>query len=30
MFTEMSNWATFTMDEVIEEFLRQNSSVAFV
>jgi len=30
MFTEMSNWATFSMDEVVKDFLRQNSSVAFV
>ena len=30
IFTEMSNWSTFNMDEVIEDFFRQNSSVSFV
>lgn len=30
MFTEMSNWATFSTDEVIRDFLRQYGSVAFV
>jgi hypothetical protein len=30
IFTEMSNWATFNMDEVISDFFRQHSSVSFV
>ena len=30
IFTEMHNWSTFTVDEVIKEFFRQNKSVAFV
>jgi len=30
IFTEMSNWATFNMDEVIGDFFRQNGSVSFV
>jgi len=30
IFTEMSNWSTYKMDEVVGEFFRQNESVAFV
>jgi len=30
IFNEMSNWATYRMEDVVHEFLRQNSSVAFV
>jgi hypothetical protein len=30
IFTEMSNWSTFSKDEVIKDFFRQNSSVLFV
>ena len=30
IFTEMSNWSTYTMHEVVNEFFRQNESVAFV
>jgi hypothetical protein len=30
MFNEMSNWATYSMDEVIREFFRQHTSVSFV
>ena len=30
IFTETSSWATFNIDEVIKDFLRQNSSVSFV
>ena len=30
IFTEMSNWSTYSMKEVVNEFFRQNKSVAFV
>jgi len=30
IFTEMSNWSTFNMREVVNDFLRQHSSVSFV
>jgi len=30
MFTEISTWASYTMDEVVREFFRQNTSVLFV
>jgi hypothetical protein len=30
MFNEMSNWATYSMSEVIREFFRQHTSVSFV
>ena len=30
VFTEMSNWATFNMTEVIKDFFRQHSSISFV
>lgn len=30
IFTEMSNWSTFTMLEVVNDFFSKNSSVAFV
>lgn len=30
IFTEMSNWSTYSMDQVVQEFFRQNSSVSFV
>jgi hypothetical protein len=30
IFTEMSNWSTYSMDQVVQEFFRQNTSVSFV
>jgi hypothetical protein len=30
IFTEISNWATYSMDQVVQEFFRQNTSVSFV
>ena len=30
IFTEIPNWASYSMDEVVQEFFRQNTSVSFV
>ncbi len=30
IFTEILNWSTFNMEEVINDFFRQNSSISFV
>ncbi len=30
IFTEISTWATYSIDQVVQEFFRQNTSVSFV